>query len=188
MTIDNLSVNRFYDVRMKMTGWNDAEVTNVAVFEDSVATIHRDFNVSTQQVQIVSNPPGAAIVVDGERLGETPNAFPLSYGSHELALKKEGYADKQADVTVPVAGDRIEIVLNKLPKGTLVLAIVPFADVYLNNESVGRERTRYVASLDPGKYTIRLSNPNYETIEEQLEILPGDSTLKTYNFLARTKP
>lgn len=187
MTIENLSVNRFYDVKMRVAGWNDADVSNVAVFADSVLTIHRDFNVSTQQVQIVSNPPGAAIVVDGKPMGETPNAFPLSYGSHRLALKKDGYANEQADVTVPVEGDRIDIVLNKLPKGTLVLAIVPFADVYLNNENVGRERTRYVAALDPGKYTIRLSNPNYEPIEEQLEILPGDSTLKTYNFLARTK-
>ena len=89
---------------------------------------------------------------------------------------------------VAVEGDRVAIALTKLAKGTLVLAIVPFADVYVNGENVGREKTRYVASLDPGKYAIRLSNPNFEPIEEELEILPGDSTVKTYNFMTKARP
>jgi AAA+ ATPase superfamily predicted ATPase len=188
MTIEDLSVNRFYDLRMKLAGWNEAFIPNVAVFEDSVLTIHRDFNVSTQQVQIVSTPPGAAIHVDGKASGETPNFVTLSYGAHRIGLRRDGYAETRTDVTAPVEGDRVEFVLTKLPKGTLVLAIVPFADVYVNNENVGRERTRYVASLDPGKYTIRLSNPNYEPIEDQLEILPGDSTVRTYNFMTKARP
>jgi hypothetical protein len=188
MTIENLSVNRFYDLKMKAPGWDEAYVPKVAVFEDSVTTIHQDFNVSTQQVQIVSNPPGAQILVDGTPSGETPNFVTLSYGTHRIELRRVGYEETQTDITAPVQGDRVEIAMTKLAKGTLVLAIVPFADVYVNGESVGRERTRYVASLDPGNYAIRLSNPNYEPIEEQLEILPGDSTVKTYNFMTKTRP
>ena len=188
MTIENLSVNRFYDVKMKMTGFDEAVIPNVAVYGDSVSTVHRDFNVSTQKIQIVTNPPGAAIVVDGKPSGETPNFVTLQYGAHQIGLRREGYEQAQTDLTVPVEGDRVAIALTKLAKGTLVLAIVPFADVYVNGENVGRERTRYVASLDPGKYAIRLSNPNYDPIEEELEILPGDSTVKTYNLMTKAKP
>jgi len=59
----------------------------------SCATI---FTGTTQTVQINSNPPAAAIEVDGIKTGVTPMAVPLKKGftGQTISLKLDGYETK----------------------------------------------------------------------------------------------
>jgi len=59
----------------------------------SCATI---FTGTTQTVQINSNPPAAAIEVDGVKTGVTPMAVPLKKGftGQTISLKLDGYETK----------------------------------------------------------------------------------------------
>ncbi len=55
----------------------------------------------TGQVQVLSQPPGATIRVDGQRRPETtPATFELPAGKHTVAVAREGYQQDQQDVEV----------------------------------------------------------------------------------------
>jgi len=55
----------------------------------------------TGQVQVLSDPPGAAILVDGRSRPEaTPATFDLPIGRYTLAVVKEGYLEDQQEVEV----------------------------------------------------------------------------------------
>jgi hypothetical protein len=45
-----------------------------------------------RRLMILSDPPGAQVIIDGKRIGETPNeAYFYFYGSREITLYKKGY-------------------------------------------------------------------------------------------------
>jgi hypothetical protein len=55
----------------------------------------------TGQVQVVSDPPGAAILVDEKRLTETtPATLELPAGKHVIAVVKEGYLRNEQELEV----------------------------------------------------------------------------------------
>src|SRR5436309_13881909 len=43
-------------------------------------------------LSVDSNPAGADIEVDGNFVGSTPSAVPVSLGNHEIAVHKRGYS------------------------------------------------------------------------------------------------
>lgn len=55
----------------------------------------------TGQVQVVSDPPGAAILVDERRLtATTPATLELPAGKHVIAVVKEGYRRNEQELEV----------------------------------------------------------------------------------------
>jgi hypothetical protein len=52
-------------------------------------------SASAAQASLVidSSPPGADIEIDGAFVGNTPSTVPIAPGSHEIAVKKKGFAD-----------------------------------------------------------------------------------------------
>lgn len=48
---------------------------------------------SSASISIESTPPGADIEVDGGFVGSTPSTITLSPGSHQVTVKKKGFAD-----------------------------------------------------------------------------------------------
>ena len=56
--------------------------------------------VRTADVEIVSQPAGAEIVVNGQPRGETPARVTLEYGQHRVALRKSGYRSMEREVAV----------------------------------------------------------------------------------------
>ncbi|PIV98349.1 MAG: hypothetical protein CO108_30065 [Deltaproteobacteria bacterium CG_4_9_14_3_um_filter_63_12] len=68
------------------------------------------------EVDIRSNPSGAAIFYDGGQVGETPTAlvFPLEEGKEQtLTLKREGYEDREVSF-VPTKGSTVQETLTAL--------------------------------------------------------------------------
>ena len=53
-----------------------------------------------QQVLVYSDPPGAAVSIDGKAAGLTPTASTLPPGPHAVAVTKDGFASAQQQVTV----------------------------------------------------------------------------------------
>lgn len=49
--------------------------------------------VTPASVAIESTPSGADIEIDGAFVGNTPSTVPVSSGSHEIVVKKKGFAD-----------------------------------------------------------------------------------------------
>ena len=62
---------------------------------------------------VQSQPPGAAVFVDGTELGVTPYKRPAFAGKHTLVLRYVGYRSEQREVAVADSGsNRVEVTLN----------------------------------------------------------------------------
>ncbi len=65
---------------------------------------------------VASAPPGADIEVDGGFVGDTPSTIDLAPGSHEITVKKKGYADWSRKLNV--TGGRIDLDADLNPEPT----------------------------------------------------------------------
>jgi len=56
--------------------------------------------IKTFPAQITSNPPGADLLVDGKKVGQTPFNGNLPTGRHKLGLKKEGFNEFEKELSI----------------------------------------------------------------------------------------
>jgi tetratricopeptide (TPR) repeat protein len=54
-----------------------------------------------QQLTVLTEPPGAAILIDGELMGSSPWTGELTPGTHRFVIKLQGYAPAQRDIELP---------------------------------------------------------------------------------------
>jgi hypothetical protein len=66
-------------------------------------------------LSIESTPPGADIEVDGAFVGNTPSTISLAPGSHDIAVKKKGFADWTKKLTVTGGSVHISAELEAVP-------------------------------------------------------------------------
>ena len=64
-------------------------------------------------LDIRSQPPGAAVMIDGVALGETPATIEISALPAEITLRKSGYRDRV--ITASIAGARLDLLLERAP-------------------------------------------------------------------------
>jgi TonB family protein len=72
--------------------------------------------------ELVSNPPGASVVIDGAKSGVTPlNGYKLKPGSHQVELDKEGFEPWTGTLTVQAGKPaRLDVQLKAVVKATPV--------------------------------------------------------------------
>jgi len=67
-------------------------------------------------VAVDSNPTGADIEVDGAFVGNTPSTVPLSAGSHQIVVKRKGFADWSKSISVQGGSIHLNAELETLAK------------------------------------------------------------------------
>jgi hypothetical protein len=181
--LEDIPVTRPHDVRLTLAGYITAEIGGVRFDEDSLRVVHHDFSRSTAKVRVVSQPAGADIYVDDRLLGQTPNVYSLTHGTHRIRLQKQSYAESEQDISVPLPGGEIRVVLIKLPPGTLVVKVLPYADIYVNGEMKKSGGSHYEdGTLEPGQYTVVLRHPRYEPVTKIVRITSGNVTELNYDL------
>jgi hypothetical protein len=184
-TFENLPVNQRYDVRLTKKGYDTREIRGLQIYDDTLITVHRTLFQSTQAVHVESRPEdGATIYVDDTSLGETPRMCTLTHGVHRLELRKEGYRETSQDITVPVVGGRVQVTLSRLPPGTLIVKVTPYADIYVNGDFKEQDSRYEDDSLDPGRYSIRLEHPDLGAMTKIVYIKSGEVTEVSHDFAA----
>jgi hypothetical protein len=68
----------------------------------------------TIPLRIISVPPGAKLMVDGQESGTTPVMVRLTVGSHQLDLTKDGYAP---------GGTPLDVTADELPGGSITVEL-----------------------------------------------------------------
>jgi hypothetical protein len=63
-------------------------------------TEDREAHAETGSIEIMSDPPGAEIYVDGKFAGQTPSTIPLGAGSHHVEVKASGRQSWARDLEV----------------------------------------------------------------------------------------
>jgi formylglycine-generating enzyme required for sulfatase activity len=76
---------------------------DVSVAADSGRTVALELTALYGEVSVVTQPPGAAVRVDGERIATTPAVFELSALPHEIEVELDGFAVQRQSLT-PRAG------------------------------------------------------------------------------------
>jgi uncharacterized protein (TIGR02145 family) len=136
-------------------------------------------------VAILSNPSDAVKYIDGERLG-SGNSFLIEAGNHNLELRKDGYATVSKDIVVSKE-DAFFNDLNLSPKEPILLSFSTNptgAKVFINNVEEGK--TNLQLFHFPGKYDVRISKSNYESIEEVIVVSREDINDWEYDLVKTT--
>ncbi|MCH7549533.1 MAG: PEGA domain-containing protein [Candidatus Krumholzibacteriota bacterium] len=184
-TINDLSVNRSYEIKMTLHTYDDFVMQNVRVHEDSLFVVRADFQRSKSDVLFVSVPRGAQVYLDDRDIGVTPSTHSIYFGPHRVVLRLDGYGEEYRDITVPVEGNTLELVMTRLPPGLLVVRVSPYADIFIDGELKRSGAVNYTAELAIGKYEIRLEHPELGARSEVVSITSRDTTTVQFDLMSR---
>lgn len=135
-------------------------------------------------LEIRSQPPAAAVILNGRREGLTPLRFnALQAGYHELRLEKEGFLPLE---------ERIMIEANQTSTRNFKLssqyaymdlkADYPQAEWLVNDQEVGKGR--FIAEkMNPGTYRIEVRHPFFNRYEEEITLTPDDSVFRSVELV-----
>jgi len=134
-------------------------------------------------IDILSEPSGAAVVVNGVARGKTPlHVAGIPKGRATVKFTLEGYADEVRELSLR-AGDRqtLSVVMRAIP-GTLHLVSVPEgARFYVNDEARGTGPL-VVPGLKPGAYSVRAEMEGYGKLTKTVTISNGQSVREEFRL------
>ncbi|HTX43890.1 MAG TPA: PEGA domain-containing protein [Methanocella sp.] len=132
--------------------------------------------VDSGSLQIITDPPGAHIWVDGADSGRvTPFNFTgLKVGSHACSLLLDGYLPENVSVNVPSEGTARVTKQLKQSTGDVYFNVKPAdASIYVNGELAGKGPTN-LTKLQYGKYSYTVSREGFRNVTSTFEVLPGE--------------
>jgi AAA+ ATPase superfamily predicted ATPase len=182
-TLENLAVNERHEISLSLPGFRDKIWANLEVREDVTDSIHHDFARVTHPLTVLSAPSGASASLDGQALGETPRSLPeVTEGKHQLVVSLDKYQTERLDIDIPAPGNVINVGLRRLPQGTVIFKIKPYAELWIDGE-LKREIVQHDGyNLDQGVYRCELRNPYYEPFIQEVRVVSGDTVTVTYDF------
>ena len=181
--VSALSANALHRVELSLAGYNVGIRDGIRIYKDSTITINHSFSKMSGSLSIGSQPAEAEAYLDGSLVGTTPCiAEGVSYGRHELKLRKVGYSTQAQGVEISKPKDRIDLTLTILPTGKIVFSIEPYASVTIGGKLVKDDVTYYEVELPPGKYTILLQHPKFAPYTEEVDVKSNESVTIRHRF------
>jgi len=149
-----------------------ALVALLLVGTGALAAIRLQPTLADTLVLVISDPPGASLVVDGKPIADvTPAALRgLRPGRHQLTLKRAHYGDATRFVQVE-AGGRVTVEL-PLPPQTHSIEIHTIPDgaqLYLDGNLVAHRTPVSVDVTDDEYHQLRIEKEGYQTVLQRLK-------------------
>lgn len=174
--ITHLPVRGTYSIRLRKAGYQNQ---TISVRFDGRKPLVREEKMllSSGTINIISDPAGAEVVVNGVSQGITPvEVTQVPKGQAVVKFHLDGFADDTRELSIN-AGDvqTLSVSLRALP-GTIHLSSVPDgARFYVNNEPRGTGPLT-LSNVKPGSYDVRAELEGYGTISKFISIDNGGST------------
>jgi serine/threonine protein kinase len=123
--------------------------------------------------RIMTSPPGARVVIDGnsQLVCRAPCSLPLAPGRHTLMAQAEGYRDANRILEIP--GDADLNVEMERTGGTLALSSNMVGSTIIINGQERAEKTPVVLNLPVGTYQVRLVNGRFQCDTDPVHIQDG---------------
>ncbi|MCF7797703.1 MAG: protein kinase [Candidatus Marinimicrobia bacterium] len=121
--------------------------------------------------------PWAQVHLDGETVGTTPFAEPITMtpGQHTVQFLHPDYPKLTKLVDIQ-AGKTDSVWLNwRTELGFLSINVFPWADIYVNSDSVDVTPIEKPLPLQPGEYQLLLKNPDFPPWHRFVQITAGDT-------------
>ncbi|HJL19883.1 MAG TPA: PEGA domain-containing protein [Sandaracinaceae bacterium LLY-WYZ-13_1] len=130
-------------------------------------------------VELSSEPPGATVVVDGERAGVTPITLEaLSPGAHRFELSLDGYEATERVVTVE-GGERhaVSVELEEgQPRPGRIMVTADREDAFVILDGLSRGQAPITLErIAPGEHTVRVQAPGAAPYETECTIRFGET-------------
>ncbi|MBT5307422.1 MAG: PEGA domain-containing protein, partial [Candidatus Scalindua sp.] len=185
VTITDLSPGTHL-VEVRMDGYEDWS-ENVDIIGDKENTLTVELLAITASININSNPPEAAIYLDGEKVGTTPDILKsVSIGVHEVGVKLEGFAEWKRILNVK---NGKEITLNaalQLNTGTASIESDPAdAITLLDGNDVGVTPVS-LTGIKIGTYDVELQKEGYVSYKKTIRIKAGKVNSLTAKLMEMT--
>jgi serine/threonine protein kinase len=136
------------------------------------------------QLHVDSSPSGAAVSIDGEKVGTTPWRGGLTQGEHRLQVSHPGYSPVNQRVMIS-AGETHEqsLLLTARPTNAEVsISANPDTEVYVDGELAGKIPPIVKLTLPTGRHTLRYVLPDYDEHTETVEVLPNRTNEFAHRF------
>jgi|GEM_PF-5754288 len=185
---DNVNVSTVmenYVVRLTYN-YNGSDYTKVSnpitIYYNNMLNVSHDYSVpmavdfvDSGSLEIITNPYGAEIWVDGADSGrQSPFNFTgLKAGEHTISLLMDGYLPE--NLTARVSSENTTMVNKVLSKSTgdVYFDVHPSdASIYVNGELAG-QGSMNLTNIHYGKYSYMVSRDGYWNVTGTFEVLPG---------------
>ena len=109
------------------------------------------------QLEVLSTPPEATVLLDGKEVGTTPLVLPgVEAGKHMLQVQKNGHVTARREVVLGADEPRRSINVTLVRAGVIVVTSDPAgAAVLLDGKAAGQTPVRL--SVEPGDHQLRLT-------------------------------
>ncbi len=145
------------------------------------------------KTKIISDPLGALVSIDGNKIGKTPIEIYLDAGKHIISFHKEWYYSETKGIEIEKEGLN-EITQILKPFSNLTLEASPSETMITLNSSKTSRSPLKLKKLNPGKYQVKYSLDGYKTLEKELYLEIGENdyfeelTLKEYPWEFSSTP
>ena len=122
-----------------------------------------------RHVDILSEPPGAKVYLEGQSLGETPlNQVEIKKGATSLKLELAGYEPKAYQIKDSDSSVRVIL---ELPAHTVAVNTdPPGAEVFLNGKLIGKAPIPSLGIPSDGSTRIRITHEGYMPTEFEVDL------------------
>jgi hypothetical protein len=146
-------------------------------------------NTGEGVLEVVSQPPGAEVLIDGDRWGRTPLRIygQLQVGKHQIRLDHPRFeAVEEPLIVVPGNTLRIEKILVRATGGLRVITSPPNASVFLDGKPMGGSPTEAVPVEAGKKMRLVISHADAEKMSQEVEV--GKGEVRELNLSLPLKP
>jgi len=134
------------------------------------------------QLEVRSEPAGATVFIDGEKVGVTPLSTQVLPGERTIRMEFAAYHPLEQKEQIPVRGKtQVAGALTKLPGKIHVVS--PGAKIFIDGEEAGADEVEVASTA--GTHQISLRRDGYEPYETTLDVKP-DGTSKLEHELDPT--
>ena len=127
---------------------------------------------------LLSDPSGARILLDEQRIGVTPYQGEIVAGKHKIAIERDGYVRQEREVTFREGHDvEQSFSLTALPKDPAlsVSSVPPGAAVLIDNKQVGV--TPWLGVIEAGRHQLVLRKKDRRELASDFEMPDRDLSL-----------
>ncbi|MEJ2055948.1 MAG: PEGA domain-containing protein, partial [Calditrichaceae bacterium] len=173
-----------YALRLSKPGYKDLR-DQFTVNRDRNGRIIRTLEKITGAIELISNPPGAAVRLNGKPVeGLTPlvlNAVPA--GKNSLTLSKDGYADQSAEIVIEAENTKKITMELQRQMGSLSILVIPWGNIFIDQQLFKKEaQFRQKIDLGAGLHQLRVEHPTLGAYDKLIRVENDKITDVEVNF------
>lgn len=167
-----------YTLTLDKPGYARAERTILFSKDRSVETSFSLVKLPPEPaLAITTDPPGAEVTVNGQRLGTTPFIGVVPQGEHSVVLSLEGRRTSEAQILMPEDRDldlRFALGDDVQREPVVALSSEPSGATIAIDGVVVEQKTPYIGQLPAGPHKISFSLDGYEPYERSIVMSRND--------------